>query len=55
MGIAPSNDPYPEGGYFPHHSGQLNSPEADMATEPYSNMVKETYSHNNQRNKSILF
>ena len=21
-----SNDPYPEVGYFPHHSGQLNSP-----------------------------
>ena len=31
-----SNDPYPEGGYFPHHSGQLNSPEADMATHNYS-------------------
>ena len=30
-----SNDPYPEGGYFPHHSGQLNSSEADMVTEPY--------------------
>ena len=40
-----SNDPYPEGGYFPHHSGQLNSPEADMATEPYSHMVTENYSH----------
>ena len=23
-----SNDPYPEVGYFPHHSGQLNSLEA---------------------------
>ena len=34
-----SNDPYPEGGYFHHHSGQLNSPEADMVTEPYSHMV----------------
>ena len=33
------NDPYPEGGYFHHHSGQLNSPEADMVTEPYSHMV----------------
>ena len=30
-----SNDPYAEGGYFPHHSGQLNSSEADMVTEPY--------------------
>ena len=31
-----SNDPYPEGGYFSHHSGQLNSPEADMVTQNYS-------------------
>ena len=30
-----SNDPHPERGYFPHHSGQLNSSEADMVTEPY--------------------
>ena len=30
-----STGPYPEGGYFPHHSGQLNSSEADMVTEPY--------------------
>ena len=30
---------YPEGGYFPHHSGQLNSSEADMVTEPYPHMV----------------
>ena len=36
------NDPYPEGGYFPHHSGQLNSPEA----RNYSNVVTENYSHN---------
>ena len=36
-----SNGPYPEGGYFPHNSGQLNSPEA----EPYSNMVPENYPH----------
>ena len=36
-----SNDPYPEGGYFPHHSGQLNSPE----TETNSHMVTETYPH----------
>ena len=30
------NDPYPEGGHFHHHSGQLNSPGADMVTEPHS-------------------
>ena len=30
-----SSDPYPEGGYFPHHSGQLDSSEADMVTESY--------------------
>ena len=34
-----SNDPYPEVGYFPHHSGQLNSPEA----ETNSQMVTENY------------
>ena len=38
-----SNDPYPEVGYFPHHSGQLNSPEAEtishMVTKTYTNMV----------------
>ena len=34
-----STGPYPEGGYFPHHSGQLNSSEADMVTEPYPRMV----------------
>ena len=39
------NDPYPEGGCFPHHLGQLNSPEADIVTEPYSNLVTENYSH----------
>ena len=36
-----SNDPYPEGGYFPHHSGQLNSP----GTEINPHMVTENYSH----------
>ena len=36
-----SNDPYPEMGYFPHHSGQLNSPE----TETNSHMVTENYPH----------
>ena len=40
-----SNDPYPEGGCFPHHSGQLNSPEAYMVTESYSNVVTGNYSH----------
>ena len=34
-----SNDPYPEGGYFPHISGQLNSSEADMVTETFPHMV----------------
>ena len=34
-----SNDPYPEGGYFSHHSGELNSPEADMVTQNYSHVV----------------
>ena len=37
-----SDDPYPEVGYFPHHYGQLNSPEA----ETNSHMVTETYPHN---------
>ena len=36
-----SNDPYPEVGYFSHHSGQLNSPE----TETNSHLVTETYPH----------
>ena len=36
-----SNDPYPEVGHFPHHSGQLNSPEA----ETISHTVTETYLH----------
>ena len=40
-----SNDPHPEGGNFLHHSGQLNSPEASMVAEPYSNMVTESCSH----------
>ena len=34
-----SNDPYPEGGYFPHPSGQFNSSEADMVTETFPHMV----------------
>ena len=40
-----SNDPYPEGGNFLHHSGQLNSPEASMVAEPFFNMVTESCSH----------
>ena len=36
-----SDDPYPEVGYFPHHSGQLNSPEA----ENNSHVVTENYPH----------
>ena len=40
-----SNDPYPEGGNFPHHSGQPNSPEVDLVTETYPHMVTENYSH----------
>ena len=36
-----SDDPYPEVGYFPHHSGQLNIPE----TETNSHMVTENYPH----------
>ena len=36
-----SKDPYHEVGYFSHHSGQLNSPEA----ETNSHMVTETYPH----------
>ena len=36
-----SNDPYPEVGYFSHHSGQLNSPE----TETNLHMVTGNYPH----------
>ena len=36
-----SDDPYHEVGYFPHHSGQLNSPEAEIN----SHTVTETYPH----------
>ena len=35
------DDPYPDMGYFPHHSGQLNSPE----TETISHMVTDNYPH----------
>ena len=36
-----SDDPYPEVGYFPHHSGRLSSP----GTETNPHMVTENYSH----------
>ena len=36
-----SDNPYPEVGYFPHHSCQLHSPE----TETNSDMVTENYPH----------
>ena len=43
------NDPDPEVEFFPHHSGQLNSPEAEtnsyMVAENYSHMVAGNYSH----------
>ena len=39
-----SDDPYPDVGYFPHHSGQLNSPEA----ETDSHLVTENYPHNDR-------
>ena len=41
QGDRSSNDPYPEVGYFPHLSGQLNSSE----TETNSHMVTENYPH----------
>ena len=44
-----SNDSFPEVGFFPHHSGQINSPEAETishtVTESYPHMVKENYPH----------
>ena len=39
-GDLPLSDPYPEWGYFHHHSGQPNSPEADMVAEPYSHRLQ---------------
>ena len=44
-----SDDPYPEVGYFPHHSGQLNSPE----TETNSHMVTENYPHTGLLGKDV--
>ena len=48
-----SDDPYPEVGYFPHHSGQPNSPEAEtnMVTENYPHTLLPTNIHRN----GILF
>ena len=46
-GNCSSTDPLPEGGYFHHHSGQLNSPE----TEFNSHVVTETYPHSGQTKK----
>ena len=43
-----SNDPYPEVGYFPHHTGHLNSPE----TEANSYLVTENYPHTKGNKKS---
>ena len=39
-GVCFPNDPYPEGEYYPHHSGQLNSHEANLVTEPYSHRIQ---------------
>ena len=36
-----SDDPYPDVGYFPHHSGQLNSPD----TETNSHTVNKNHPH----------
>ena len=41
QGDRSSDDPYPEVGYFPHHSGQLTSPDA----ETNSQVVTENYPH----------
>ena len=41
LGDRSSNDLYPEVGYFPHNSGQLNSPK----TENNSHMMTESYPH----------
>ena len=46
-----SNDPYPEVGYFSHHSGQLNSPE----TETNSHLVTETYPHKSTSKTTFRF
>ena len=43
-------DPYPEVGYFSHHSGQPNSPETGIN----SHMVTENYSHRIFKGKFFL-
>ena len=48
-----SNDPYPDGGYFHHQSGQPHSPEADLVTENYSHKsqnhrVKQTWKYHSR-------
>ena len=45
QGDRPSDDPYPEVGYFSHHSGQLTRPDA----ETNSHVVTETYPHRSKR------
>ena len=50
-GDRPSDDPYPEVGYFPHNFGQLNSPEAEIN----SHMVTEHYPHNHKKKSSIKY
>ena len=35
-GVRSSDDPYPELGYFSHHSGQLNSPETESNPHSYA-------------------
>ena len=59
-GNCSSTDPLPEGGYFHHHSGQLNSPETEfnshVVTETYPHMVTgatEDFRHNPQLKKKI--
>ena len=41
QGVRSSDDPYPEVGFFPHHSGQLTSPDA----ENNSHVVTENHPH----------
>ena len=45
------SDPYPEVGYFSHHSGQPNSPETGI--NPH--MVTENYSHSSFLPKPMAF
>ena len=50
-----SYDPYPEGGYFPHHSGQLSSSETDMVTETYLHRYHMKFIHVNITVKKCIF